>query len=55
MNGNLAYQEEYKEEMLNGEIVLMSPCPTINHSQISFNITSIFSVYISLAERSRTE
>lgn len=46
MNDNLAYQEEYKEEMLNGEIVLMSPSPTVNHNIISENICTIFKVYL---------
>ena len=39
---NLAYQEEYKEEILNGEIVLMSPSPTLNHNRIIGNIYRIF-------------
>ena len=43
---NLAYKEEYKEEVLNGEIVLMSPSPSINHNIIASNITTVFKVYL---------
>ena len=43
---NLAYQEEYKEEILNGEIVLMSPSPTVNHNRIIGNIYRIFSNFL---------
>ena len=39
---NLAYQEEYKEEILNGEIVLMSPSPTVNHNRIIIIFISYF-------------
>lgn len=46
MNGNLAYQEEYKEEVLNGEIILMSPCPSANHNRIVGNIYRIFSNFL---------
>ena len=31
MNTNLAYQEEIYDEMINGQIVLMSPSPMANH------------------------
>ena len=43
---NLAYQEEYKEEILNGEIVLMSPSPTVNHNRIVINLSRIFSNFL---------
>ena len=43
---NLAYQEEYKEEILNGEIVLMSPSPTLNHNRIIGNIYRTFSNFL---------
>ena len=31
MNDNLAYQEEVWEELIDGKIVAVSPCPTVNH------------------------
>ena len=40
MNGNLTYQEEPREELLNGKIYMMSS-PTINHSQIA-SMISVF-------------
>lgn len=42
MNGNLAYQEEFWEEKLNGQIVLMSPRPSVNHNRVAGNIYHIF-------------
>lgn len=45
MNGNLAYQEEPREELLNGEIYMMSS-PTVNHSQIASNIYYAFRSYL---------
>lgn len=41
MDGNLAYQEEFREEILDGKIYLMSS-PSINHYQISLNIVFAF-------------
>ena len=41
MYGNLAYQEEAKEELLNGKIVMMSD-PSVNHSTIASNIYYAF-------------
>lgn len=35
---NLAYQEAARDELLNGEIVLTSPRPTVNHNRASGNI-----------------
>ena len=32
MNGNPAYQEEFREELLNGEFVAMSPRPMFRSS-----------------------
>lgn len=46
MNGNLAYQEEIREELLNGKIVAMSPRPSTNHSRIAGNIFWIFRSYL---------
>ncbi len=45
MNGNLTYQEEPREELLNGKIYMMSS-PTINHSQIASNIYYAFRSYL---------
>lgn len=45
MNGNLAYQEEPRKELLNGEIVMMAS-PTVNHYQIAFNIVVAFQSYL---------
>ena len=45
MNGNLAYQEEPREELLGGRIDMMSS-PTVNHSQIASNIYYAFRSYL---------
>lgn len=45
MNGNLAYQEEPREELLNGEIVMMAS-PSVNHYQITLNIVLAFQSYL---------
>jgi len=42
MNDNLAYQEEIREERIDGKIVAMSPRPSWNHSRVAFNIAHIF-------------
>lgn len=45
MNGNLAYQEEPREEMLNGKIyMILSPC--VNHNRVASNIYYIFCNYL---------
>ena len=41
MNTNLAYQDEFQEELINGEVVAMSPAAT-NHNKIATNIAGIF-------------
>lgn len=46
MDTNLAFQEDIREEMLNGMPVLMSPRPTTDHNRISFNIAKIFDTYL---------
>ena len=46
MNSNLAYQEEFREELIGGEIVAMSPRPTFNHNHIAFNVAFIFQDYL---------
>lgn len=45
MNENLAYQEEPREELLGGEIVMMAS-PTVNHYQITFNIVVALQSYL---------
>ncbi len=46
MNTNLAYQEEIYDEMINGQIVLMSPSPMANHVYAAGNIYRIFADYL---------
>lgn len=45
MNTNLAYQEEPREELLHGEIYMMSS-PSVNHYQIAFNIATAFQAFL---------
>ncbi len=42
MIDNLAYQEDIREEMLNGNVVLMSPRPAVNHNLAMGNIYRAF-------------
>jgi len=47
MNDNLAYQDEYViEEMIGGEVYLMSPPPAVRHNEVAFNIATIFRNYL---------
>lgn len=46
MNQNLAYQEEWREELIDGTIVAMSPRPSWNHVSIAGNLYTIFSNYL---------
>ena len=46
MNTNLAYQDAFPEELINGKVVAMSPAAT-NHNRISGRIFSIFDHYLS--------
>jgi len=46
MNTNLAYEDETWDEMINGQIIMMSPRPTTNHIQVAGNIYNIFSNYL---------
>lgn len=46
MSGNLAYQEDRREELIGGKVVAMSPRPSFNHNQVSFNIARIFADYL---------
>ena len=45
MQTNLAYQEEFREELINGEIVAMSPAAS-NHNRIGGNIYYLFRKYL---------
>jgi len=46
MADNLAYQEELRDELLDGEVVFMSPRPTVNHNRAAFNIAFAFKAYL---------
>ena len=46
MSENLAYQEAQREELIGGEVVAMSPRPSFNHNQISYNIAYLFAHYL---------
>lgn len=50
MDGNLAYQESPRMELLNGKIVMMSS-PSVNHYQIIFNIVLVFQSYLNGRKR----
>lgn len=46
MNGNLAYQEDQREELISGKVAAMSPRPTFNHNRVAENIDFIFRTYL---------
>lgn len=46
MNGNLAYQDPLREELIGGKVVMMSPRPAWNHNAVASNIYSIFNFYL---------
>lgn len=46
MSSNLAYQDELREELVNGQFVAMSPRPTTQHNRIAGNIFWIFRTYL---------
>lgn len=46
MDSNLAYREEVREELINGEVVAMSPSPTFNHNRVAFRIALLFEHYL---------
>lgn len=46
MSDNLAYQEERREELINGKVVAMSPRPSVNHNRVAFNIAYLFERYL---------
>lgn len=43
---SLAYQDEQRTELINGQIVAMAPRPLTNHNLIAWNIYSIFSFFL---------
>ena len=45
MGGNLAYQEERREELVGGKVVMMAPASS-NHNRIAGNIYYIFRHYL---------
>lgn len=45
MNGNLAYQEELREEILAGKIYMMSS-PSVNHNRVASHIFNAFFNYL---------
>ena len=46
MNGNLAYQDEIRDELIDGKLVAMSPRPVVNHNRIAFRIAHLFENYL---------
>ena len=45
MSDNLAYQEERREELIGGKVIMMSPA-SASHTYVSDNILSIFKSYL---------
>ena len=45
MNGNLAYKLEPREEIIGGEVVMMS-APLLQHNFVAGNIYNLFSTYL---------
>ena len=41
-----AYQEKFREELIDGKTVMMSPRPSFNHNQVSYNIATLFANYL---------
>ena len=46
MNGNLAFQEDVWEELIDGQFVAMSPRPNTPHNLVSARLHSIFDYYL---------
>ena len=50
MPNNLAYQDDFeqkrRQELIDGQLVMMSPRPTVNHNRIAENIDFIFRTYL---------
>ena len=45
-NSNLAYEMEYREELIDAKIVAMSPRPAFNHNRVAFRIAHLFENYL---------
>ena len=41
-----AYQEKFREELIDGKTVMMSPRPSFNHNQVAYNIATLFANYL---------
>lgn len=46
MNNNLAYQDDTRIELINGEVTAMSPRPSFNHNRIASNVYWAFENYL---------
>ena len=46
MKNNTAYQEEVWTEIISGEVITISPRPSVNHHRVSLNIANIFSKFL---------
>lgn len=50
MANNLAYQEDFEQkrrrEIIDGQLVMMSPRPSVNHNRVVGNISWIFQNYL---------
>ena len=46
MNSNLAYQDELRGELINGEVVAMYSSPTFNHNRVASRIYRAFENYL---------
>ena len=46
MSDNLAYQEERREELIGGKVIMMSPRPSVNHNRVASNIFWVFENYL---------
>ena len=40
------YQDDVREELINGVVVAMSPKPVVNHTQITYNLYNIVASYL---------
>lgn len=48
MNSNLAYKEKPRKELLNGETILISPRPSIDHNRVASNIYYAFHTFLTI-------
>lgn len=46
MENHAAYQEEIWTETIDGEVIAMSPRPSVNHHRVSLNIANLFSRFL---------